>query len=87
MCRHYPADLFYGPGILLRSSGKGKVIVHQRFGDMMRFNPHYHAIIVEGGFDEEGTFVSISFAGLHKMIECFRRKVIWRRFSPPEWPS
>jgi len=55
----------------------GMVIAHQTFGDMMRFNPHYHAIILEGGFDNEGTFVSIPFAGLHKMTQYFRRKVIW----------
>jgi hypothetical protein len=53
------------------------VIAHQTFGDMMRFNPHYHAIILEGGFDDEGTFVSIPFAGLQKMTDYFRRKVIW----------
>ena len=53
------------------------VIAHQTFGDMMRFNPHYHAIILEGGFDDEGKFVSIPFAGLQKMTEYFRRKVIW----------
>jgi len=55
----------------------GMVIAHQTFGDMMRFNPHYHAIIIEGGFDEGGRFVSIPFAGLQKMTEYFRRKVIW----------
>ncbi len=53
------------------------VIAHQTFGDMMRFNPHYHAIILEGGFDDEGNFVSIALAGLHKMTKYFRRKVIW----------
>ena len=55
----------------------GMVIAHQTFGDMMRFNPHYHAIIVEGGFNDEGKFISIPFAGLQKMTEYFRRKVIW----------
>ena len=55
----------------------GMVIAHQTFGDMMRFNPHYHAIIIEGGFNESGTFVSIPFAGLQKMTEYFRRKVVW----------
>ncbi|MEW5817050.1 MAG: transposase [Spirochaetota bacterium] len=55
----------------------GMVIAHQTFGDMTRFNPHYHAIILEGGFDHEGTFVSIPFAGLQKMTAYFRRKVIW----------
>ena len=41
----------------------GMVIAHQTSGDMVRFNPHYHAIIVEDRFDDEGTFVSVPFAG------------------------
>jgi len=32
------------------------VIAHQTFGDMLRWNPHFHAIVLEGGFDDEGTF-------------------------------
>ena len=44
---------------------------------LRRYYLNYHAIIVEGGFNEEGTFVSIPFAGLQKMTEYFRRKVIW----------
>ena len=28
------------------------VIAHQTFGDMRRWNPHSHAILLEGGFDE-----------------------------------
>lgn len=54
----------------------GMVIAHQTFGDMLRWNPHYHAIILEGGFDEEGTFFYIPFAGLEKMTEYFRKVVI-----------
>ena len=34
----------------------GMVIAHQAFGDMFRWNPHFHAIVLEGGFNEEGTF-------------------------------
>jgi hypothetical protein len=26
------------------------VIAHQTFGDMLRWNPHFHAILLEGGF-------------------------------------
>ena len=52
------------------------VIAYQTFGDMLRFNPHFHAIVLEGGFDEEGNFVFIPFSGLEKMTEYFRRKVI-----------
>ena len=54
----------------------GTVITHQTFGDQLRFNPHFHAIVLEGGFDEEGTFFYIPFSGLQSMMELFRRRVI-----------
>ena len=43
---------------------------------MLRWNPHFHAIVLEGGFDEEGTFFHISFSGLQSMVGIFRRCVI-----------
>jgi hypothetical protein len=43
---------------------------------MLRFNPHFHAIVLEGGFDEEGTLFYIPFSGLQSMVEVFRRRVI-----------
>jgi hypothetical protein len=42
----------------------------------MRWNPHCHAIVSEGGFDDEGTFFYIPFSGLQSMVEVFRRRVI-----------
>lgn len=42
----------------------GAVIAHQTFGHRLRWNPHFHAIVLEGGFDEEGTFFCIPFSGL-----------------------
>jgi len=54
----------------------GMVIAHQTFGDMLRFNPHFHAILLEGGFDNEGVFVYLPFSGLEKMTEYFRRSVL-----------
>jgi len=54
----------------------GMVIAHQTFGDMLRWNPHFHAIVLEGGFDDEGTFFFIPFSGLRSMVEVFRRRVI-----------
>ena len=54
----------------------GIVVAHQTFGDMLRWNPHFHAIVLEGGFDEEGTFVYIPFSGLQSMTEVFRHRVI-----------
>ncbi|MEM6411840.1 MAG: transposase, partial [Pseudomonadota bacterium] len=54
----------------------GTVIAHQTFGDMLRWNPHFHAIVLEDGFDEEGTFFYIPFSGLQSMTDLFRRRVI-----------
>jgi hypothetical protein len=54
----------------------GMVIAHQTFGDMLRWNPHFHAIVLEGGFDGGGTFFYIPFSGLQSMTELFRRRVI-----------
>jgi len=48
----------------------------QSFGDQLRWNPHFHAIVLEGGFDDEGTFFYIPFSGLQSMVEVFRRRVI-----------
>lgn len=54
----------------------GMVIAHQTFGDMLRWNPHFHCIVLDGGFDENMDFVYIPFSDLKKMTEYFRRKVI-----------
>ncbi len=43
---------------------------------MMRFNSHWHGIILEGGFDSRGNFAFIPIHALDKMTECFRRRVI-----------
>jgi hypothetical protein len=54
----------------------GAVLVYQSFGDMMRFNSHWHGIILEGGFDLYGNFVFIPIHALDKMTEVFRRRII-----------
>ena len=54
----------------------GIVIAHQTFGDMLRWNPHFHCLVLEGGFDDEGNFIFIPFSSLQKMTEYFRRRVI-----------
>ena len=50
----------------------------------MRWNPHFHDIVLEGGFDDEGTFFFIPFSGLQsygltkpfRLQRSFRRRVI-----------
>ncbi|MFW5643855.1 MAG: transposase [Spirochaetota bacterium] len=32
------------------------MVAHQTHGDMLRLNPHFHATVLDGGFDDEGTF-------------------------------
>ena len=59
-----------------RSLLSGMVVAHKTFGDMLRWNPHFHAIVLEGGFDNEGTFFYIPFTSLDSMAEVFRRQVI-----------
>ena len=69
----------------------GNAIAHQTFGYQLRFYPHFHAgcmaeqqfariatrpIVLEGGFDEEGTFFYIPFSRLQWMTELFRRRFI-----------
>jgi len=54
----------------------GLVVSHQTFGDMLRFNPHWHCIILEGGIDEEGSFHHIPIKDTSKLAEIFRRRVI-----------
>jgi len=53
------------------------IVARQTYGDMLRFNPDYHAIVLEGGFDNEGAFFYIPFSGLDAMVEVFRRRVVW----------
>lgn len=52
------------------------VLCFQSFGDFLRWNPYWQAIVVEGGFDENGNFIHIPFGNLQEMTECFRRRVI-----------
>ena len=54
----------------------GVITAHQTFGDMLRWNPHFHSIVLEGGFDEQGTFVYIPLGHLETMTELLRRRVI-----------
>ena len=58
----------------------GMLIAHQTFGDMLRaappWNSHFHAIVLEGGFDDEGTFFYVPFSGLQSLVQVFRRRVI-----------
>ena len=53
------------------------IVTHQTYGDILRFNRHFHAIVLDGGFDEEGIRYYIPLSGLESMVGVFRRRVIW----------
>jgi hypothetical protein len=44
----------------------GMIAAHQTFGDMLRWNPHFHCIVLEGGFDQNGKFLYIPFSDLSR---------------------
>jgi len=60
-------------GISLKT---GTVISYQSAGDILRFNSHWHALVLEGGLDKENNFHYISLKDLSDMTELFRQKVI-----------
>ncbi len=55
----------------------GVIASHQTFGDQLRWNPHHHCLVLEGGFDEAGRFIHVPLTGLGQMTEVFRRRLIW----------
>ena len=55
---------------------EGAVVSYQSFGDLVRWNPHYHCIVLEGGIDEAGSFHHIPIKDTSSLAEVFRRRVI-----------
>jgi hypothetical protein len=55
----------------------GVVSAFQSFGDQLRWNAHFHSLVVEGGFDQAGRFIHVPLSGLDQMTEVFRRRLIW----------
>jgi len=54
----------------------GAVVSYQTYGDMMRHNPHWHCIILEGGIDEKGSFYHIPIKDTFQLTEVFRKRVV-----------
>jgi hypothetical protein len=52
------------------------VLAYQSAGEFLRFNPQFHCLVLEGGFDENGRFVHIPLGNLNRMSEYFRRVII-----------
>ena len=52
------------------------VLVFQSAGEFVRWNPHWHGLFLEGGFDRQGRFVHLPAMDLARMSSCFRQRVI-----------
>ncbi len=52
------------------------VVAYQPFGDSLRFNPHFHALLLEGGFDSSGQFYYLPIHDTARLAECLRRRNI-----------
>ena len=52
------------------------VMAYQSFGEFARFNPHFHTLLMEGCFDEQGKFHHIPIKNIKPMTEYFRKRVI-----------
>jgi hypothetical protein len=59
-----------------RSIETGMILSYQTSGDFARWNPHFHALLIEGGFDDEGKFFYLPISSTGRMTELFRRIVI-----------
>ena len=52
------------------------VIAYASAGEFARWNPHLHAIFLEGGFDREGRFIHVPSLNLAKLSEYFRASMV-----------
>ena len=52
------------------------VIAYASAGEFVRFNPHLHAIVLEGGFDRTGRFLHIPRLDLTKISQYFRASMV-----------
>jgi hypothetical protein len=52
------------------------VIAYTTAGEFARWNPHLHAIFLEGGFDKEGRFVHVPSLDLAKLSQYFRSSMV-----------
>ena len=51
-------------------------VAFQPFGDFLRANAHWHAIVLENGFDNDGRFLFLPIHDTQKLTEAFRRAVL-----------
>ena len=54
----------------------GMVSSHQTFGEYATWHPHWHTIVLEGGFDSHDRFFFIPIGASEALQELWRRRVI-----------
>jgi hypothetical protein len=52
------------------------VLSYQPFGDALRFNPHSHALILEGGFDPQGQFYFLPIHVTARLTQLLRQRTV-----------
>ena len=52
------------------------VIAYASAGEFARWNPHLHAIFLEGGFDREGRFIHVPCLDLDRLSQYFRSSMV-----------
>lgn len=68
---------YYNELLKFKSKSKSAAVVSfQTAGDILRFNPHWHCLFLEGSIDENNNFYFLPINDLSKLAEVFRRKVI-----------
>jgi hypothetical protein len=52
------------------------ILAYQPFGDALRFNPHFHALILEGGFDPNGQFSFLPIHDTARLTRLLRQRTV-----------
>jgi hypothetical protein len=66
----------YNARIGCKEARTGIITAFQTFGDFLRYNPHYHSLVLDGYFDASGNFIYSPIKDTNKMTEYFRKVVI-----------
>lgn len=69
-CNDYFPKIMHNPHIK-----PGAIVILHPFGKDMKFQPHLHVIVIEGGFNEKGQFVPRKFFPARKFARCWQYHV------------
>jgi hypothetical protein len=59
-----------------RPLATGMVSSHQTFGEFATWHPHWHSLVLEGGFDDHDRFYFIPIGASDALQELWRRRVM-----------